>query len=54
MTKEEKDAPLEIIDSERIRRIASSADTTDQEVIQTLFSYRQYCETVLRADFHEP
>ena len=48
MTEEEEAAPFDVIDSERIRRIASSAGTTDQEVIQLLFSYREYYEKRLR------
>ena len=50
MTVEEEKAPLDAIDSTGIRRLARAAETSDQEVIKFLFSYRDYCEQVLRAN----
>lgn len=49
MTNEERSSPLATIDASRLRRIARGAGTTDQELIQVLFSYQNYCEVVLRA-----
>lgn len=51
MTPEERSSPLAVIDSGRICRIARGAGTTDQELIQLLFSYRDYCEQVHRANW---
>ena len=48
MTAVERASPFAEIDSGRIRRIARGAGTTDQEVIQWLFCYRDFCETWLR------
>lgn len=53
MTVEEQKAPFELIDAERLRRIARGAGTTDQEVIQLLFSYRDYCEQMLRLNWEQ-
>lgn len=49
MTKDEESSPLTVIDSTRIRRIACGAGATDQQVIQLLFSYRDFCEQFMRA-----
>ncbi|MDB5342870.1 MAG: Signal peptide binding domain [Schlesneria sp.] len=49
LTKEERLSPVSLIDSGRIRRIAHGAGVTDQEVIQLLFNYQQYCELILRS-----
>ena len=51
MTPEEQFSPLAVIDSGRIYRIARGAGTTDQELIQLIFSYRDYCEQVLRTNW---
>jgi signal recognition particle GTPase len=48
MTDEERSAPMEIIDSGRIRRIAKGAGARDQDVIRLLFNYENYCEMILR------
>jgi signal recognition particle subunit SRP54 len=52
MTPAERDSPLEQIDSERIRRISLGSGTKDQEVLQLLFNFREYCQTVLKAKTH--
>jgi signal recognition particle GTPase len=49
MTNAERLSPVALIDSGRIRRIARGAGSTDQEVIQLLFNYQQYCELILRS-----
>lgn len=49
MTNAERLSPLSLIDSGRIRRIARGAGATDQELIQLLFNYQQYCELILRS-----
>jgi signal recognition particle GTPase len=48
MTVEERSAPMEVIDSGRIRRIAKGAGAGDQDVIRLLFNYENYCEMILR------
>ena len=49
MTPAERESPLEQIDSERIRRISLGSGTKDQEVLQLLFSFRDFRSTVLHA-----
>ena len=49
MTALEKATPFEVIDSGRIRRIARGAGVKDPEVIQLLFSFRDFCEQLMRA-----
>ena len=51
MTTEEKSSPFAVIDSGRIRRIARGAGSTDQEVIQLMFSYRDFCEQIARLNW---
>jgi signal recognition particle GTPase len=48
MTAAERASPQKSIDADRIRRIARGAGARDQDVIQVLFSFREYCEQVLR------
>jgi signal recognition particle GTPase len=49
MKPEERLDPIGVMDSGRIRRVAQGAGVADQEVIQFLFSYRDFCEQVGRA-----
>lgn len=53
MTDEERAAPFDVIDSFCIRRLAQSAGATDQEVIQLLFSYQNYCELIRREQWRK-
>ena len=48
MTMDEKTSPLTVINANRIRRIARGAGTTDQEVIQFVYSLRDFCEQLSR------
>ena len=52
MTPAERENPLEAIDSEGIRRIATSAGVTDQNVIKFLINWSGYVEVIARANFH--
>jgi signal recognition particle GTPase len=46
MTPEERLDPIGVMDSGRIRRLAQGAGVADQEVIQLLFGFREFCEHV--------
>ena len=53
MTAKEATSPFELIDASRLRRIAQGAGVRDQKVIQVLFSYREFCEQILRAKWEQ-
>lgn len=50
MTTAEKDDPLKSIDSQGIMRLAHSAGTTDQNVIQFLISWHNFQEMIARTN----
>lgn len=49
MTPEERENPVERIDSDGIRRIANNVGIADREVIRFLISYDNYNEMICRA-----
>ena len=53
MTAKAAMTPFELIDASRLRRIAQGAGVRDQKVIQVMFSYREFCEQVLRAEWEQ-
>jgi signal recognition particle GTPase len=53
MTLEERLDPISVMDSGRIRRVAQGAGVADQEVIQLLFSFRDFCEQVGQARWRQ-
>lgn len=53
MTAKEAMIPFELIDASRLRRIAQGAGVRDQKVIQVLFSYREFSEQMLRAEWEQ-
>ena len=52
MTPAERAAPLDRVDSGRMRRIAKGAGVTDREVLRFLIAFHGFVELMARAELH--